>query len=295
MGAITHWDPYWGSYGVAYLPINLMYQYDGGEPQVLWGLQTDAYGYAYLCAEGDPPPSLGLYTFIGVQNAWGAAGPRQGEELDEWLFGEYWFAIADQHIAFNANSDLDIVEDGLPNQYLDVAWFYGEWQGWDWIEAALLLDEYGHAQIPHNDLLAIVGAEPGWWIGFQTRLTGMESWFPWVFLEIPDLPPPDPYIERLTPNRGVPDTQIPVTITGAFLEGAELWTDWSGLTFSDLDATHTAITALFNIDASADIGQATVTVITADGETELFFNIVRAALSREYIYLNGRVLAIDRP
>ena len=54
-------------------------------------------------------------------------------------------------------------------------------------------------------------------------------------------------------------------------------------------------TATFNISSSTPQGTATVTLTNPAGSTYTGFVIGTTALSKEYIYLGGRVLATEAP
>ena len=89
-----------------------------------------------------------------------------------------------------------------------------------------------------------------------------------------------------------------VTIQGANLIGAELETAWQGLEFSgyDWDPSGTAMTATFTIDAGAPQGTPTIVLTTPAGPlpTTLFtIGDPQPVLTREYIYLGGRVIAVE--
>jgi hypothetical protein len=67
------------------------------------------------------------------------------------------------------------------------------------------------------------------------------------------------------------------------------------VTVTNVVSNGTSLTATFQISSSAANGQATVTVTTPGGSTTTPFNITTAMLSKDYIYLGDRVIAVEAP
>ena len=109
-----------------------------------------------------------------------------------------------------------------------------------------------------------------------------------------------PLITSVTPSSGLPGSIVAVTIAGANLVDPVLSTAWPGLTYSNVTSSgSTSLTAIFTISESAPAGNPVLNVTTAAGvaTTEMFWVGTRAlpVLSREYIYLGDRVLAVESP
>lgn len=113
-----------------------------------------------------------------------------------------------------------------------------------------------------------------------------------------------PTVTGLNPASGVQGTNVQVAITGTNLTQASLSTTWNGLTFSNVSVNQqgTTLTAMFNILATAPAGSPPVKVTTPNGDvTTSQFSISSsggsggAVLTREYIYLGDRVIAVDSP
>jgi hypothetical protein len=245
-----------------------------------------------MCADGEaegPFPMLGSYTMLGIQNAWGPVGFRQGGELDEWTEVGNELVIAAQEIGFDENGSLLILEEGLPFRSVDIRFWTAQWEGGS-VDAAATLGECACAEIGYGDFQAMLQDHLGS-VFLQVRPNGASSWFSEVELQIAT---PGPAIEGIRPSKGPIDTVVAVTITGRYFTGDGLWTEYDGLVISNVNfISDTTITAFFEI-GSANPGDATVTVTTEDGSAETTFHIVVPALIKEYIYLNGRVLAIDK-
>jgi hypothetical protein len=87
-------------------------------------------------------------------------------------------------------------------------------------------------------------------------------------------------------------------MTGSGLTGASLSTTWNGLTFSNVVVTGggTTLNATLNISASAPVGQASLKVTTPQGFATTPFTVLGGpVLSREYVFLGDRVIAVDAP
>jgi hypothetical protein len=113
-----------------------------------------------------------------------------------------------------------------------------------------------------------------------------------------------PTVSAVQPASGVRGSNVQVTITGTNLTGGILSTNptWSGLTFTNVTSTPqgTALTATFNVASNAAVGTPTIRVTTNAGNTQTqSFTITGAqsapSLTREYIYLGDRVIAVDSP
>ncbi|HVQ63929.1 MAG TPA: hypothetical protein VMT78_05300, partial [Terriglobia bacterium] len=109
-----------------------------------------------------------------------------------------------------------------------------------------------------------------------------------------------PLITSVTPSSGLPGTIVAVTIAGANLVDPVLSTTWPGLTFGNVTPNgSTSLTATFSVSGSTPPGNPTITVTTAAGmaTTQMFWvgTSDLPMLSREYIYLGDRVLAVESP
>jgi hypothetical protein len=107
-----------------------------------------------------------------------------------------------------------------------------------------------------------------------------------------------PTITSISPANSLPGSTTTVTMTGTNLFGARLSTTWGLLTFSDVTPNGTSLTAKFLIGAAAQLGNPVIEVKTAAGSvtTSLFtIGAPPPGLSREYIYLGDRVIAVDSP
>jgi hypothetical protein len=108
--------------------------------------------------------------------------------------------------------------------------------------------------------------------------------------------PPAPSITGASPSSGVQGTSVVVTLTGSNLSGANLSTAWSGLTFSNVASNSGQILATFNVAAAAALGTPTIQVTTAGGSTTTqLFTIRLPFLSKEYIHMGDRILAVETP
>jgi hypothetical protein len=113
-----------------------------------------------------------------------------------------------------------------------------------------------------------------------------------------------PTVSAVSPATGLQGTNVQVTLTGTNLTGGSLSTNpaWSGLTFTNVQSTPqgTSLTATFNVGSNAAVGTPTIRITTNAGNTQTqLFTIGAAAtpptLTREYIYLGDRVIAVDSP
>jgi hypothetical protein len=173
---------------------------------------------------------------------------------------------------------------------LDVAYRlnYGELQ---YVTSWPALDINGQAHICTDALT---------WIGVTTwahiRNTFSEGNTGWVETNVDLLVhPPPPVITGINPAGARQGEQVSVTLTGWNLEGASLTTNYAGVSISDVVSSSGAVTATFVISPDASPGSASITVTTAGGAATVQFAVAGISLSREYIYLGGRVLAIERP
>src|SRR4030095_8232081 len=117
--------------------------------------------------------------------------------------------------------------------------------------------------------------------------------------ELTVIGPGAPLISMVRPASGRPGQSITSNIDGQKFCGVTLTTDYPGLSVSLTASTETQITAVFNIASSASPGTANVTLHASGGSADFQF-IVRPPpapppLSREYIYLGERVLAVESP
>ena len=107
-----------------------------------------------------------------------------------------------------------------------------------------------------------------------------------------------PSITGMTPPSALHGTSVSVTMSGSNLTGANLSTSWSGLSFSNAtyDPQGLWLTATFNIASGAAAGAPDIQVTTSAGSTSTqLFSITQApVLSKEYIYLGDRAIAIDQ-
>lgn len=107
-----------------------------------------------------------------------------------------------------------------------------------------------------------------------------------------------PTISSITPSSGVRGNAVSVTITGTNLCSVSLSTTAPGLTFSNINwnAPFTSATATFNIASTAPLGPATVQLTAASGSASAQFSILPPlTLTKEYIYIGGKLVAIERP
>ncbi len=109
-----------------------------------------------------------------------------------------------------------------------------------------------------------------------------------------------PSISDVVPSSGAPGTTITLRMDGTNLFGPSLSTTWGGLQFSNIvaNAAGTSFTVTLTIDSNALLGTAPIQVTTAAGNvTTNRFTVGNATLtlSREYIYLGDRVLAVESP
>ena len=107
-----------------------------------------------------------------------------------------------------------------------------------------------------------------------------------------------PTVTAISPNARPAGSNATVTIFGTSLIGAELETTTPGVSFSDYDwaPSGTSMTATFMIDITAQQGTVPINVTTTAGTvaTSLFsIGDPQPALTREYIYLGGRVIAVE--
>jgi hypothetical protein len=109
-----------------------------------------------------------------------------------------------------------------------------------------------------------------------------------------------PTVSAAAPPAAAPGSSLAVVLTGTNLFGAMLSTTWSGLTFSNVvtNSSGTSLTATFAIAGTAPAGTPVIKVTTPAG----FVNTSRftigsfaPGLSREYIYLGDRVIAVESP
>jgi hypothetical protein len=112
-----------------------------------------------------------------------------------------------------------------------------------------------------------------------------------------------PVITSITPNTGTKGSSVPVTIAGSNLGGSWLTATPAGaLDFTNLapNPAGTSMTATFTIPGSATAGTVQVKASTSLGDSaNLPFVITQPSqpptLTREYIYLGDRVIAVDSP
>ncbi len=107
---------------------------------------------------------------------------------------------------------------------------------------------------------------------------------------------PSPVVWGISTSGARPGNFVQVSLSGAYLEGAYLSTSWPGLSFSNVSSTSNSISAIFNIAAEAKAGTPEIVVSNNSGSTTTsLFSILGPLLSREYIYLGDRLLAVDGP
>jgi hypothetical protein len=110
-----------------------------------------------------------------------------------------------------------------------------------------------------------------------------------------------PTITSLSPSSALQGSSVAITMTGTNLIGPVLSTGWPGLAFSNItpNTNGTSLTATFTVAGTAPLGNPSISVTTPAGTatTQLFWIGVPMlpALSREYIYLGDRVLAVESP
>jgi hypothetical protein len=106
-----------------------------------------------------------------------------------------------------------------------------------------------------------------------------------------------PVVTGMSPASGMRGSSVSVTLTGINLAGAALSTTWPGLTFTNVTSSSNglSLTATFNIAATAQAGSPTIQVRTkqANTTTQLFSILAGPVLTREYIYLGGRLIAVE--
>jgi hypothetical protein len=109
-----------------------------------------------------------------------------------------------------------------------------------------------------------------------------------------------PTVTSATPPGAPPGSNVSVTMAGTNLYGAVLSTTWTGLTFSNVvtSSNGTSLTATFAISSSAATGTPVIKVTTPAGfvnTTKFSIGTFAPGLSREYIYLGNRVIAVESP
>jgi hypothetical protein len=107
---------------------------------------------------------------------------------------------------------------------------------------------------------------------------------------------PSPVVWGISTSGARPGVQVQVSLSGAYLDGASLSTSWPGLSFSNVSSTSNSISAIFSIAADANAGIPEIVVSNGSGSTTTtLFSILGPLLSREYIYLGDRLLAVEGP
>jgi hypothetical protein len=112
-----------------------------------------------------------------------------------------------------------------------------------------------------------------------------------------------PTISSVSPSFGVKGTSPSVTIIGTNLVYPTVTTTWSSnhLNFTNVvwNPNGTSVTATFNVGSGASTGNPPIKIQTPVGEvTTTLFSVVTTApvsLTREYIYLGDRVIAVEAP
>ncbi len=110
-----------------------------------------------------------------------------------------------------------------------------------------------------------------------------------------------PSVSSVTPAIGPPGSTVTVTFAGANLCNIALSTAWPGLTFSNVtwNNAFSSLTAAIAIAANAPLGAPSIQLNApgAGSATTSLFSIGNQTpvLSREYIYLGGKVVAIESP
>jgi hypothetical protein len=267
----------------------VLFSVNGGAPFLFpYWITLDQNGQAGACTD---PDWSGVLTFVSVRNALN----------NDW---DVWVPVnMDLQIDLRQPTSLNITPSVITqgdcymlivgngaNMALDVAYQldYGPLQfvtGWP------TLDPNGQA---------FICTDISTWVGVTTWAYIRNTWSPgntgWVEAAVDLLVyPPGPTITGINPSGGNQGTEVAVTLTGAFLAGATLTTTYSGLTIQDVQSSAETITATFVISSMANPGLASITVTTVGGTATTQFAIASPFLNREYIYLGGRVVAIDRP
>jgi hypothetical protein len=108
-----------------------------------------------------------------------------------------------------------------------------------------------------------------------------------------------PTVTSITPVSSPRGSTVTISMIGNNLTGASLSSNWSGLTFTNVTATNdgTSLAGTFVISAPAAGGNPPIQVTTSAGQTTTqLFNIIAGPIPiREYISIDGRLLAVDPP
>lgn len=270
------------------MSLDLIFSVNGGEPFFVPNWTTlDQNGRGAVCTD---PYWTGLITFVAARNSrnndwdiWApvgidlSIGPRQPSGL-----------IVNPSVLVQGDCFVLTVPNGA-GLTLDVAYRldYGEMRfisGWP------SLDINGQAYICTDALT---------WIGVTTwayiRNTFSFGDTGWVETNVDMfIHPPPPVVTGIEPQRADRGAQVSVTITGMNLTGAVLATNHPGLTIQDVSASATTVTATFVVSPTANTGSAAIALNTLGGTTTTQFVIAGPILNKEYIYLGGRVLAIEQ-
>jgi hypothetical protein len=105
-------------------------------------------------------------------------------------------------------------------------------------------------------------------------------------------------VDSVSPSGAAQGWSGTVNMTGKNLCSVALSTTWPGLTFTNVSSNGSSATATFIVASNAAVGTAPITVTTTDGTTSFNFPItgfVGPTLSKEYIYLGPRVIAVEGP
>jgi hypothetical protein len=175
--------------------------------------------------------------------------------------------------------------------------------GWPWLEALSPGNPDGGAfSIPIN-----VCSAPGLYrfTHLRNHLNGAESdWVPVSGANtLAVTPPPAPTVASVTPAGGYTGTTISVNLQGTNLCGVSLSSNYPGLSFlpvaANPDSDGTSVIAQFAIAPGALPGAATVNLAAHGGTTSFTFHVggvpAPVVLSKEYIYLGERLLAVESP
>lgn len=129
------------------------------------------------------------------------------------------------------------------------------------------------------------------------RNTWNTAWIP-ISVPLTICPAEAPAIASITPSSGVRGSAVSVTISGANLCNVSLSTTGAGLTISNVtwNAPFTSVTATFNISSTAPAAAANVQLTTPVSSATTQFTITPPlTLTKEYIYIGGRLIAVERP
>ncbi|MBI4471611.1 MAG: hypothetical protein HY646_03015 [Acidobacteria bacterium] len=266
----------------AYMTLDVQYTLNGGPETTIWSWPNlDGNGQAQIFADSCTVP--GTYVFTKIRNT----------------EASLWVDVKDVPIAINAAkqtvTSLAPIA-GLPGANVNVtingsnlcgASLSTTWPG-------LKFTNISSSNTWVTATFTIESTAPAGWAGVTLSRYGVQTTFQFAIGS--KTPPAVTSIQPASVMRGV---TVPVTLTGTNLVGAVLSTNWSGVTFSNFFGSDDGLTATASMTVSptAALGSTTFQVSTPAGSTftPLVNILAGPVLTREYIYLGGRLVAVKPP